>query len=121
MRNKVTGVFSSVSQLKSDIEETTNNRRNVSSKEFYTVDTDIYKELKQNTSLEGTLLITSNTSAEESESGIHNLATAFDEDDGSIELMQLEESLRKEGFSKKDASECKTYLHKRMIVVTEKV
>jgi hypothetical protein len=53
--------------------------------------------------------------------GIHNLATAFDEDDGSVELIKLEGLLLKEGFSKEDASRCKVFLHKRMIVVSEKV
>ncbi|EDL65840.1 hypothetical protein [Bacillus sp. SG-1] len=118
MDKSIVGVYSSVPQLISDVKERKIKTVDISSIHFYTVEPKQYRIMNENTSLEGSLL---DISASNDDSGIHSLATAFDEDDGSIQLVQLEKKLRDEGFSHRDALECKTYLHKGMIVVTEKV
>ncbi|MGD6968003.1 hypothetical protein ACQCVP_16370 [Rossellomorea vietnamensis] len=117
MQTKIIGVYSTGEQLISDI-ETRQVRDSESDILFFTVDPEQYEFVDNETSLKGNLL---ETSSSNSDSGIHSLATAFDEDDGSVELMRLEKVLRDNGFSEEDAQECKTYLHKGMIVAAEKV
>ncbi|RIW38451.1 hypothetical protein D3H55_02635 [Bacillus salacetis] len=113
---EIVGVYSSVNQLLEDINERFVN--NQGAVKYFTVDSRQYQELRQNSSLTGTLM---DTSENNEDGGIHSLATAFDEDDGSVELIKLEKELLQEGFSKEDANECKAYLHKGMIVAAEKV
>ncbi|WP_409253961.1 hypothetical protein V1502_08705 [Bacillus sp. SCS-153A] len=118
MSIEIVGVYSSETQLIDDL-----NERNISSGansyiHFFTVDPVQYQFLKEKTLLEGSLLENSISS---NDSGIHGLATAFDENDGYVELMRLEKELQDYGLSRKDAIECSTYLHKGLIVVTEKV
>jgi hypothetical protein len=114
MKRSVFRVYSAVSELSADFKK----KANSGEFEFITIDSRQYKELKKNSSLNGKLL---EVETHHNEGGIHSLATAFDEDDGSLELIRLENQLLKEGFSKEDASRCKVFLHKRMIVVSEKV
>ncbi|WP_456271315.1 hypothetical protein [Bacillus sp. AK031] len=114
MKRDVYRVYSSESELSEDLKM----KENVGTYEFLTVDPEQYKSLQANTSLKGKLL---NVDTQQIGGGIHGLATAFDEDDGSVELTELGDLLLKEGFSKEDATRCKVFLHKRMIVVSEKV
>lgn len=118
MASSIVGIYSSVAQLISDLNERNINSVHNSFLHFFTVNPIQYRTINENTSLEGSLL---DTSESNNDSGIHSLATAFEADDGSIQLVQLEKKLRDHGFSHKDAKECKTYLHKGMIVVIEKV
>ncbi|WP_421384920.1 hypothetical protein ACOJQI_09155 [Bacillus salacetis] len=113
MSKEIIGVFSSVSQLAAELKKVP-----AGELQFFTANPDHYKKLSEETPLKGELL---KVDESKEDSGIHSLATAFDEDDGSLQLMQIENILRDFGFSQKDATECKTYLHKGMIVVTEKV
>jgi hypothetical protein len=117
MPNKIIGVYSTAKQLISDLEE-----RQLKDSEsaivYFTADPKQYQFLDNETSFKGNLM---ETASANSDSGIHSLATAFDEDDGSVELMRLEKVLLDNGFSEEDAQECNTYLHKGMIVAAEKV
>jgi hypothetical protein len=116
MANDVMGIYSSLEQLLTDINVRIIDKNN--DVQFFTVDSDQYHTLKEKTSIKGSLL---ETPERNGDGGIHSLATAFDEDDGSLELMRIEKVLLEQGFSQEDAAECKIYLHKGMIVVTEKV
>jgi hypothetical protein len=118
MVREIIGVYSSVNQLEDDLNEKGIKAASGSGIHFFTADSELYHSLNQHTSLNGSLL---ESPESKEDGGIHSLATAFDDDDGSIQLMKLEKELRDLGFSQKDAIECKTYLHKGMIVVADEV
>ncbi|MGM0844744.1 MAG: hypothetical protein ACQEUT_07175 [Bacillota bacterium] len=117
MTRKIIGVYSTSTQLLADLEERYIKQSN-SKVILMTAEPEQHQIMKESTNMKVILMETSSHNAD---SGIHNLATAFDEDDGSLELVKLEKMLLDEGFSEADAQECKTYLHKGMIVAAEKV
>jgi glutathionylspermidine synthase len=118
MEIEITGVYSSISQLEADLKKRGLNSNQHKCRHLITADAEQYASLKESSTLEVKLL---ETAESKEDIGIHSLATAFDEDDGSLQLMRLEKELRNHGFSQKDAAECSTYLHKGMIVAAEEV
>ncbi|MGF2615901.1 hypothetical protein FZC84_07450 [Rossellomorea vietnamensis] len=116
MPQKIVGVYSTGKQMLADLHKRQLDTESTAI-EYFTAEQEEHQFLKNNTEIKGFLM---ESSSSKSDSGIHSLATAFDEDDGSVELMEFEKTLLDQGFSENDAQECMTYLHKGMIVAAER-